>query len=117
MSEQERFYFEVLAHLFFSLTFCLWCLQNFQLLSPSVPAGTLGVKSQQIFPTECRQSANTYKGRLTGHLRWWVNGQEQMPLKREFGEIPVMVKVSASFEFLCSDQVNLLVHVLYVIVM
>ncbi|KAK3916298.1 DNA-directed RNA polymerase I subunit RPA2 [Frankliniella fusca] len=72
-----------------------FCLDNFQLQSPSVPTGAIGIKNQKIFPTECRQSANTYKGRLIGHLRWWVNGQEQTPLKREFGELPIMVKSNA----------------------
>lgn len=68
--------------------------QSFQILTPAVPSGTVGVKSPQIYPTECRQSATTYKGRLVGHLRWWVNGQELTPIKREFGDIPIMLKVS-----------------------
>lgn len=72
-----------------------FALENFQLNSPAVPAGTIGVKNPLIYPTECRQSATTYKGRLVGHLRWWINGNEQTPIRRDFGEIPIMLKSDA----------------------
>ncbi|XP_034256310.1 DNA-directed RNA polymerase I subunit RPA2 [Thrips palmi] len=70
-------------------------IEGCKILMPAVPSGTIGVKSTQIYPTECRQSATTYKGRVVGHLKWWINGQEQSPIKKDFGEIPIMLKSDA----------------------
>lgn len=61
--------------------------------NPAVPPGTVMVKEQRIFPSECRQKAATYKGRLSVEVRWFLNGKEQQSFIRDMGEIPIMLKV------------------------
>lgn len=61
---------------------------------PQVPTGTILVKERRIFPSECRQRAATYRGRLTVEVRWFVNGVEKQSFAKDLGEIPIMVKVS-----------------------
>lgn len=72
-------------------------VEGCQILKPAAPPGMMVVKSPQIYPTECRQSGNTYKGRLVGHVRWWINGKEQTAIKKDFGEIPIMLKTDACY--------------------
>lgn len=61
--------------------------------SPTVPPGTILVKDQRVFPSECRQKAATYKGRLSAEIRWFINGKEQQSFVKDLGEVPIMVKV------------------------
>lgn len=68
---------------------------------PAVPPGTVMVKTQNIFPAECRQKAATYKGRLSVEVRWFLNGKEQQSFVKDMGEIPIMVKVMSN-ELFCS---------------
>lgn len=61
---------------------------------PEVPFNTIGVKDRTIYPAECRQGGSTYKGHLTGRIAWSLNGVEQTEFVKDFGQLPVMVKVS-----------------------
>ncbi|XP_050434808.1 DNA-directed RNA polymerase I subunit RPA2 [Adelges cooleyi] len=59
---------------------------------PQVPSGSLGVKSANIYPLECRQRHSTYSGKLVVKLRWSINGEEQMLITRDIGQVPIMLK-------------------------
>lgn len=78
---------------------------------PCVPAGTVGVRDPRIFPTECRQRAATYKGRLVAHIGWKLNGNEQKSFSKDLGEIPIMVKVIA--KLFCNLLLLLFVALLF----
>lgn len=71
---------------------CLY-IESVSIDRPSVPPGTIGVKDLRIFPTECRQTAGTYKGKLTAQVGWKLNGKVQQGFAKDLGEIPIMVKV------------------------
>lgn len=58
-----------------------------------LPVGTIGAKSQFIYPSECRQRAATYKGKLVVTLAWSVDGKAKVPIDKDMGEIPLMLKV------------------------
>lgn len=59
---------------------------------PSVPLEAVGVKSQIIYPTECRQRAATYKGDFKVRITVSVNGKN-MTVDRSLGSLPIMLKV------------------------
>ncbi|XP_001606574.2 DNA-directed RNA polymerase I subunit RPA2 [Nasonia vitripennis] len=59
---------------------------------PTVPSGTIGVKNHKIYPTECRQRAATYKGKINAKIGWSINGRKQETVERSLGEVPIMVK-------------------------
>jgi len=61
---------------------------------PVVPPNIMSIKDRKIYPTQCRQSGNTYKGNLTIRLGWSINDIEQESFEKNLGEIPIMVKVS-----------------------
>lgn len=63
------------------------------LSKPEIPFGTIGVRNQFIYPTECRQRNASYKGKLTIDLDWYIDGQHQTSFQKEMGEIPIMIKV------------------------
>lgn len=69
-------------------------LQNLQILHPIIPDGTIGSNNLQIYPSECRQRADTYKGRLCGNLECCINGIQLCLTDVFFGEIPIMIKVN-----------------------
>ncbi|KAL0861096.1 hypothetical protein ABMA27_009599 [Loxostege sticticalis] len=58
---------------------------------PSVPLEAVGVKSQIIYPTECRQRAATYKGDFKVRITVTVNGKN-MTVDRSLGSLPIMLK-------------------------
>ena len=58
-----------------------------------MPDGSFALKTQKIFPCECRQRASTYSGNLFGKIIWSVNGVNQHPIEKDFGKIPIMIKV------------------------
>uniref|UniRef100_A0A1B6CSM5 DNA-directed RNA polymerase subunit beta n=1 Tax=Clastoptera arizonana TaxID=38151 RepID=A0A1B6CSM5_9HEMI len=63
------------------------------IIQPSaVPAGSVGIKSYTIWPTECRQRGSTYGGNLITGLSWSVDGVEQPTLEKDLGRIPIMIK-------------------------
>lgn len=57
-----------------------------------LPLGVVGSKSQFIYPSECRQRAATYKGKLTTTILWSLNGIPQVPLEKDMGDVPIMLK-------------------------
>ncbi|KAJ8668817.1 hypothetical protein QAD02_000076 [Eretmocerus hayati] len=67
-------------------------IEDVSIHHPSVPTGTLGVKNHKIYPTECRQRAATYKGKINVKIGWSINGRRQESLEKNLGEIPIMVK-------------------------
>lgn len=68
-------------------------ITNFTFSKPEVPLGTIGVVNNSIYPSECRQRATSYKGKLFVDVSWYIDGVEQQPFQKELGYIPVMVKV------------------------
>lgn len=77
----------------------LW-LEDTCIYQPTVPTGTIGVKSYKIYPTECRQRGSTYKGKIIVKLGWSINGKQQETLEKDLGEIPIMVKVNLDYNSL-----------------
>ncbi|XP_058802339.1 DNA-directed RNA polymerase I subunit RPA2 [Phymastichus coffea] len=69
----------------------LW-IEDVQIYYPTVPLGSMGVKNHKIYPTECRQRAATYKGKMHAKIGWSVNGRKQETLEKSLGEVPIMVK-------------------------
>lgn len=61
---------------------------------PTLPVGTIGVKTQKIYPSECRQRGATYRGKLTAKIGWSINGRQQESILKDLGEIPIMIKVN-----------------------
>lgn len=68
-------------------------IEEANISKPLLPLGIIGSKKQVIMPSECRQRAATYKGRLSIRIHWSVNGLDQMPFEKDLGEVPIMVKV------------------------
>ncbi|XP_052894585.1 DNA-directed RNA polymerase I subunit RPA2 [Anopheles moucheti] len=62
---------------------------------PTVPMMMVDVAERRVFPSECRQKADTYAGMCTITLAWELNGMPQPPLTREMGRIPIMLKSKA----------------------
>ncbi|XP_072933735.1 DNA-directed RNA polymerase I subunit RPA2 [Epargyreus clarus] len=58
---------------------------------PSVPIEAVGVKSQRVLPTECRQRAATYKGEFKIRLTFEVDGRS-ISVDRSMGNLPIMIK-------------------------
>jgi DNA-directed RNA polymerase I subunit RPA2 len=63
------------------------------LFPPQIHNSIVSVKASTIYPSECRQRGETYKGLLAAKLGWWVDGEAKVPLTVNLGEIPIMVKV------------------------
>lgn len=51
-------------------------------------------KKREIFPAECRERHVSYRGRLRGRFECRVNGGEWKESIREFGQLPIMLRVS-----------------------
>lgn len=67
-------------------------IDDVRIYQPMVPTGSLGIKTHKIYPTECRQRASTYKGKIIIKVGWSINGQSQESLEKEIGEVPIMLK-------------------------
>lgn len=76
----------------------LW-IEDVHIYHPTVPLGTIGVKNHKIYPTECRQRAATYKGKIHAKIGWSINGRKQETLEKGLGEVPIMIKVSFIYEY------------------
>uniref|UniRef100_A0A146LJQ4 DNA-directed RNA polymerase subunit beta n=1 Tax=Lygus hesperus TaxID=30085 RepID=A0A146LJQ4_LYGHE len=72
-------------------TFKFW-ISSAEIRPPAVPPGQMGIRHPEIWPTECRQRAATYGGRLTIQIEWEVDGVRKVGLQKDLGAIPVMVK-------------------------
>ncbi|XP_064401799.1 DNA-directed RNA polymerase I subunit RPA2-like isoform X3 [Halichondria panicea] len=59
---------------------------------PTVPVSNHYAKSVQIFPSECRQRAATYRGKLSLTVKWMVDGSPAGSSVRFPGQVPIMVK-------------------------
>lgn len=59
---------------------------------PSVPVDAVGVRTQKVLPTECRQRAATYKGDFKIRVTFTVDGKS-MTVDRSVGNLPIMIKV------------------------
>lgn len=68
-------------------------ITNYTFCRPEVPLGTIGVRNTSIYPSECRQRAASYKGKLYVDVDWYINGMQQQSFQKDLGEIPVMIKV------------------------
>ena len=55
--------------------------------------------SSPMYPKECRIRKQTYSGRLTVQLSWWIDGDLQLPIERSMGHVPIMVL----FEFFINE--------------
>lgn len=71
-------------------------ITNYTFSRPEVPLGTIGVRNNSIYPSECRQRAASYKGRLYVDVDWYIDGIQQQPFQKDLGDIPVMIKVIQS---------------------
>ncbi|XP_045539840.1 DNA-directed RNA polymerase I subunit RPA2 [Papilio machaon] len=58
---------------------------------PSVPMDVVGVKTQRVLPTECRQRAATYKGDFKIRMTFNVDNKS-ITIDRSLGSLPVMLK-------------------------
>ncbi|CAH1235901.1 unnamed protein product [Diabrotica balteata] len=67
-------------------------ITNFLFQKPEVPPEMVLVKNKTIYPTSCRQSANTYKGKFLVEIDWYIDNEQQQSFTKDLGEIPVMVK-------------------------
>lgn len=51
-------------------------------------------RNRQIYPAECRERHATYRGRLRGRLEYRINDGDWKESVREFGQLPIMLRVS-----------------------
>ncbi|XP_013141765.1 PREDICTED: DNA-directed RNA polymerase I subunit RPA2 [Papilio polytes] len=58
---------------------------------PSVPMDVVGVKTQRVLPTECRQRAATYKGDFKIRMTFNVDSKS-ITIDRSLGSLPIMLK-------------------------
>ncbi|CAG9824766.1 unnamed protein product [Phaedon cochleariae] len=65
---------------------------DYSFAKPAVPFGTIGVRNNAIFPTECRQRSATYKGKLMVTVNWFIDGEQQQSFQKDLGDVPIMVK-------------------------
>lgn len=72
-------------------------IEDASISSPTVPAGTIGVKNHRVYPTECRQRTMTYKGKINLRVGWSINGRKQESFDKNVGEVPIMLKVILKF--------------------
>lgn len=63
------------------------------LQKPQVPPSNKMARNRQIFPAECRERHVTYRGRLSATLEYRINGGDPIEFVREFGQVPIMIKV------------------------
>ena len=68
----------------------LW-LVDARLETPSVPAGTYGVRETRVWPTEARQRGCSYKGRFVVRAAYSIDGITQPILEKSLGNLPVML--------------------------
>ncbi|PVU99155.1 hypothetical protein BB559_000950 [Furculomyces boomerangus] len=65
--------------------------ENVELFRPS-HGGKDVTAGRNIYPSECRERASTYKGKLVARLHWSVNDGEVNVETKSLGFLPVMVK-------------------------
>jgi len=64
-------------------------------------------RNREILPVECRERHVSYRGRFRGRLQWRINGGEWKETLREFGLMPIMLKVCC---MLCDTRSSRSLH-------
>nr|XP_022916838.1 DNA-directed RNA polymerase I subunit RPA2 [Onthophagus taurus] len=59
---------------------------------PTIAVGTIGARNPHVYPSECRQRGATYRGKFQMRLGWSINGEKQIPIDQDLGDIPIMLK-------------------------
>ncbi|KAI4456625.1 dna-directed rna polymerase i subunit 2 [Holotrichia oblita] len=67
-------------------------IEDISLGYPAAPLGVIGIKNQNVYPTECKQRGVTYRGRLCIRVSWSINGKLQVAFDKDLGDIPIMIK-------------------------
>ncbi|KAJ2668020.1 hypothetical protein IWW42_005519 [Coemansia sp. RSA 1085] len=67
-------------------------VDNVRLTHPALAAREAKSSSRLMYPTECRQRAITYRGRLTGTVHYRVGDNPEVAEEKQFGLLPVMVR-------------------------
>ena len=62
---------------------------------PSVPAGTMNVTDNRVWPTEARQRGSSYKGQCRIRMTYSLDGIVQNSLEKSLGAIPIMLRSDA----------------------
>ena len=72
----------------------LW-IAECRIEKPSVPAGTVGVHDNRVYPSEARQRGSTYKGICRLRMNYAVDGVVQNTIEKSLGAVPIMLKSDA----------------------
>jgi DNA-directed RNA polymerase I subunit RPA2 len=64
------------------------------LAKAQVPPSNKLAKHKEILPAECRERHVSYRGRLSATLEYRINGGDPVEFVREFGQVPIMLKVA-----------------------
>ena len=67
--------------------------KSVELQKPQVPPSNKLAKRREVFPAECRERHVSYRGRLSATLEYQVNNGDPVEFVREFGQVPIMLKV------------------------
>ncbi|KAG1649768.1 DNA-directed RNA polymerase I subunit RPA2 [Nymphon striatum] len=67
-------------------------LQDASLHYPNVPKNCTRVKTQKVYPAECRSRGTTYKGHLLINMTYSLNNKIIDTIEKVIGSVPVMVK-------------------------
>ncbi|CAG8479706.1 9635_t:CDS:10 [Acaulospora morrowiae] len=59
---------------------------------PLLPENARGVKTRQIYPSECRERMTTYAGKMMIKFCWQVNDEPPNTDTKSMGFIPIMIK-------------------------
>eukprot|EP00731_Ephydatia_muelleri_P007732 Em0004g70a len=59
---------------------------------PTVPETNVYAKTVALYPSECRQSATSYKAKLNVTVSWKIDGRPAGSISRCIGHVPIMVK-------------------------
>jgi len=62
-----------------------------------LPASNKLTQRREILPVECRERHCSYRGRFKGRFQWRINGGAWNESIREFGQMPIMLRVSYAF--------------------
>jgi DNA-directed RNA polymerase I subunit RPA2 len=70
-------------------------IEDCKIVSPTVPLSFIHAKDKNVYPTECRQTGQTYKGQCTVTVGWSKDGVRQPSLEKDMGGVPIMLQSSA----------------------
>lgn len=63
------------------------------LAKAQVPPSNKLARHKEILPADCRERHVSYRGRLSATLEYRINGGDPVEFVREFGQVPIMLKV------------------------